>query len=97
MSSVDEKAEKVTERALRVRNALGLHARAASKLVQVTNKFSAEVTLEKDGTVVNGKSIMGVLMLAASQGSTVTVRAEGKDAEEVVEAVESLFVQGFHE
>jgi phosphocarrier protein len=93
----DEKADKVNERTLQVLNQLGLHARAASRLVQLTNKFQSEVTLEKDGTVVNGKSIMGVLMLAAAQGSSVTVRAEGDDADEAMAAVQTLFQQGFDE
>lgn len=97
LSQPGEGDDKVCERTLEVQNALGLHARAASKLVQCTNKFKSEVTLEKDGTVVNGKSIMGVLMLAAGQGSQVTVRAEGGDSTEAMQAVEDLFRIGFHE
>jgi phosphocarrier protein len=84
------------ERTLTVRNALGLHARAAAALVKSTGKFSCEVMLEKDGQEVNGKSIMGVLMLAAAQGSEVKVRTEGPDAEEAMAEIEGLFARGFY-
>ncbi len=80
-----------------VRNALGLHARAAAQLVKAANKFKSDVMLEKDGTEVNGKSIMGVLMLAATQGSEVNVRCEGDDAEAAMGAILALFEQGFGE
>ena len=63
-----------------IRNRLGLHARAAALLVKTANHFAAEMTIEKDGIEVNGKSIMGILMLAASKGSKITLKAEGKDA-----------------
>jgi phosphocarrier protein len=60
-------------------NRLGLHARAAAQLVQTTNRFLSDVTIEKDGNEVNGKSIMGLLMLAAPQGSVVSVTVAGED------------------
>ena len=63
-----------------IRNKLGLHARAAALLVKTANHFTAEVTIEKDGIEVNGKSIMGILMLAASKGTKITLKTEGKDA-----------------
>ena len=62
------------ERAIMIANELGLHARAATKFVQIAGKFPCDVTVEKDGHEVNGKSIMGVLMLVASKGSVVTIR-----------------------
>ena len=78
-------------------NALGLHARAAAQLVKLANRFPCEVFIVKDGQEVNGKSIMGVLMLAATQGSAVSVRAEGADAEAAVKAIGELFKAGFGE
>ncbi len=63
-----------------VKNKLGIHARPAALLVQAAAKFTSEITLEKDGLAINGKSIMGVMMLAAEVGSVITVRVEGKDA-----------------
>jgi phosphocarrier protein len=80
-----------------IRNRLGLHARAAALLVKTANRFAADVTLEKDGIEVNGKSIMGILMLAAAKGSKVTVKAEGRDALEAVEALGKLIENKFGE
>lgn len=80
-----------------VKNPLGLHARAAAHLVKAANRFQCDVILEKDGTEVNGKSIMGVLMLAATQGSGVTVRCEGADAAAAIEEIGRLFEAGFGE
>jgi phosphocarrier protein HPr len=85
------------QRTFEVRNPLGLHARAAAHLVKAANRYRCDVLLEKDGTEVNGKSIMGVLMLAATQGSGVTVRCEGDDANEAVEEISRLFETGFGE
>ena len=80
-----------------IRNRLGLHARAAALLVKTANRFQAEVTLEKDGVEVNGKSIMGVLMLAASKGSKVTVRAEGDGALAALQTIGKLIEDKFGE
>ena len=80
-----------------IRNRLGLHARAAALLVKAANKFSAEVTIEKDGVEVNGKSIMGILMLAASKGSKITVKVRGEDAPEALQALGKLIVHKFGE
>ena len=86
------------EQTLTIVNELGLHARAATKFVQLAAKYSTcEVSLVKDGHEVNGKSIMGVLMLVASKGSTVTVRARGKDAEAAVSALCQLIKERFGE
>jgi len=78
-------------------NRLGLHARAAAVLVQTVSRFTSEVKLEKDGVEVNGKSIMGVLMLAAPKDSTVTVCVEGEDEAEAMSAIEALINDGFGE
>ena len=78
-------------------NKLGLHARAAAQLVQTANRFKSDVTVEKDDTEVNGKSIMGLLMLAAPQGSSVHLTVAGEDAEAAMEAIGNLINDGFGE
>jgi phosphocarrier protein len=78
-------------------NALGLHARAAAQLVKLANRFRCDVYLEKEEQEVNGKSIMGVLMLAATRGSTILVRTEGEDAEPALKALGELIDNGFGE
>lgn len=85
------------QRALLIVNELGLHARAATKFVQIAGKFPCEVTVEKDGHEVNGKSIMGVLMLVASKGTTIVVRGKGPRADEAVEALAALVAERFGE
>ena len=82
---------------LEIRNKLGLHARAAAKLVQCANRFESEVRVERRGQSVNGKSIMGVMMLAASQGTTVVVEAAGPDEQETMAAIEQLILDRFGE
>ena len=82
---------------LEIKNKLGLHARAAALLVQTVNRFSAEVKIIKDGQVVDGRSILGVLTLAATRGSKIRVEADGEDAEEAMRAVEKLVEKKFHE
>ena len=85
-------------REITINNKLGLHARAAAKLVAVANSYSAEVTLEKQGQRVNGKSIMGVMMLAASKGSVIAIKVSGDEEDEVmrklVELIEDKFGEG---
>ena len=78
-------------------NNLGLHARAATKLVQLATKYPCEITVTKDGHEVNGKSIMGVLMLVASKGSTVVLKAKGDKAAECIDAVAKLIDDKFGE
>ncbi len=78
-------------------NRLGLHARAAAQLVQTANRFLSDVTVEKDDNDVNGKSIMGLLMLAAPIGSTITVTVSGEDAVEAINAIRKLINDGFGE
>ncbi len=78
-------------------NALGLHARAAAQLVQTANRFRSEIHVEKDGMQVNGKSIMGVLTLAAAKGSAIVVSCEGDDAENAMIALAKIIENGFGE
>ena len=83
------------EQRAKVKNKLGIHARPAALLVQAAAKFTSEITLEKDGLAINGKSIMGVMMLAAEVDSVITVRVEGEDARDaldhIVEMIELKF------
>ena len=85
------------QRTFVVVNTLGLHARAAAQLVQAANRFRSEIHVEKDGTTVNGKSIMGVLTLAAAKGSSITVSCEGDDAEHAMTALAKIIENGFGE
>lgn len=84
-------------RDVRIPNELGLHARPAAEFVKLSSRFDAEVYIARDDLEVNGKSIMGVMMLAAECGSTVRIRAEGRDAAEAVEALAALVENGFGE
>lgn len=85
------------ERELHVSNRLGLHARAAAKLVQLLSGFQSQVTLVGRGREVNAKSIMGVLLLAAAPGTTLVMRAQGEDEAEAVAAAAALFERRFDE
>jgi len=87
----------VVEKKMLIQNELGLHARAATKLVQTASKFPCEITVSKDGHEVNGKSIMGVLMLVASKGTTVVLKAKGEKAQEAVDAIGKLIDDKFGE
>ncbi len=78
-------------------NRLGLHARAAAKLVTLATKFQSEIRVRKDQREVSGKSIMGVMMLAAAQGSAITLIAEGVDATTALDELASLVAQRFGE
>jgi phosphocarrier protein len=78
-------------------NRLGIHARPAALFVKTATKFASDIRVEKDGETIDGKSIMGLMMLAAGQGSELTVTARGRDAEAAVEALEHLFQQKFNE
>lgn len=86
-----------SERTITIKNELGMHARAATKFVQLAGKFPCEVTVSKDGHDVNGKSIMGVLMLVASKGSVITIRAKGAQADDAVAALAQLVDDKFGE
>jgi phosphocarrier protein HPr len=82
---------------LLIENRLGLHARAAAQIVKAASGFSAKILLNKDGIEVDGKSIMGIMMMAAAKGSTVLVSAEGGDEEKALEGMEKLFKEKFGE
>ncbi len=75
----------------------GLHARPAAEFVKLANKYEAEILVSKDGLEVNGKSIMGVMMLAAERGSKIEIRARGADAEQAVDALVALVTNCFGE
>jgi phosphocarrier protein len=81
----------------RISNKLGLHARPSAQLTQVAGKFASEIYIAKNGRRVNAKSIMGVMMLAAGPGSTVTVDAEGPDEGQAIDAIASLIASRFGE
>jgi phosphocarrier protein HPr len=87
----------VIEREAHIVNQDGLHARPAAQIVKLANNFTSEIELSKDGVSVNGKSIMGVMMLAAEFGSSITIRANGPDAQQAVEALVQLVEGGFGE
>ncbi len=84
-------------RELEILNKLGLHARAAAKLVQCAGRFASRVDIERRGQSVNGKSIMGVMMLAASQGTRIRVETAGEDEEAAMAAIEALVGDRFGE
>ncbi|MES1942834.1 phosphotransferase system, phosphocarrier protein HPr [Salinisphaera sp. PC39] len=85
------------QRDVAIVNKLGLHARAASKLVTEASRFDSDIRVAKDGREVSGKSIMGVMMLAAARGSRIRITAEGDDAEAALDALEELIRDRFGE
>ncbi len=85
------------ERSVTIANKLGLHARPAAEIVKTASRFKSHITLIRDDLEVNGKSIMGVMMLAAEYGSTVVIRADGEDAEPAVDALATLVAAKFGE
>jgi len=80
-----------------IRNRAGIHARPASQLVQLANKFSSSITIEKDSEKINAKSIMGIIALGATYNSVLRVSAHGADEQEAVSAIEKLFESKFSE
>ena len=84
-------------RQLILTNKLGMHARPAAMFVKIVTRYEAEIVVEKDGEEVNGKSIMGLMMLAAGCGSKLKVTAQGTDAEKVLEEIENLIAKKFDE
>jgi phosphocarrier protein HPr len=93
----DTAGHKPVEKTVTIVNRLGLHARAAAKLVTLAAKYQSTVQVRKDGREVSGKSIMGVMMLAAAQGSHITLVAQGPDAAEAIEALAALIANRFDE
>jgi phosphocarrier protein len=87
----------MTERTVEIVNKNGLHARPAAEIVKLSSKFKADITIVREDLEVNGKSIMGVMMLAAEFGSNILVRANGPDAEQAVNAIADLVAAKFGE
>jgi phosphocarrier protein len=87
----------VIERDIAIRNRLGLHARAAAKFVQTASRFQSEIKIRKNGEEVDGKSILGLLLLAASQGTQITIAVYGEDEAAAFAAVEDLIARSFDE
>ena len=87
----------MTERTATIVNPLGLHARPAAQFVKLASSFSAQIEVVKDGDPINGKSIMGVMMLAAEHGSSLVIRADGGDEVAAVDALVALVASGFGE
>jgi phosphocarrier protein HPr len=85
------------EREAEIVNRLGLHARAAAKLVHTAGGFKSRITVLKNGEEVDAKSILGILLLAAAQGSTITIRCDGDDEEDALKAVTGLIAERFGE
>ena len=84
-------------RAVRVTNALGLHARAAARFVRLAGTFGAQVRVDRVGRTIDGKSIMGLLLLAASRGTSITISADGPDEDAALGALTALVERGFDE
>jgi phosphocarrier protein HPr len=87
----------VIEREVAIRNRLGLHARAAAKFVQTASRYQSEIKIRKNGEEVDGKSILGLLLLAASQGTQITIAVDGEDEAAAFAAVEDLISRSFDE
>jgi phosphocarrier protein HPr len=87
----------VTERSIEIKNKLGLHARAAAKLVHTAARFKADIKIRKGEEEVDGKSILGILLLAAGRGSSILVRADGQDERDALDAIEKLIDAKFDE
>lgn len=85
------------ERSAKIVNPLGMHARPAAEFVKIATRFKSKVDVQRDELSVNGKSIMGVMMLAAEQGSSLLIRVEGADAEQAMDALCALVAAGFNE
>ena len=92
-----ESTRPMAQREFTIQNKLGIHARPAAQFVKTASRFSSEVRVEKDGEEVDGKSIMGLMMLAAGHGSVISVAAEGADADAALEALADLIGRKFEE
>lgn len=89
--------EGANSKSFEVKNKLGLHARAAAQFVRVSSKYDSDIRIKKDGYEVDGKSILGVLSLAAIKGSTIEILAEGDDSQQAFEEISALIECGFGE
>ena len=97
MSATRKSRKNIHERELTVSNKLGIHARPAAMFVKTANRFHCDIFVEKDGEKVNGKSIMGLMMLAAGPGSKITVSVEGEDGTPALDELEALLKRKFDE
>ncbi len=95
--SSDAGASDKLEKEVAIVNRLGMHARPAAMFVRIASRFRCEIWVEKDGEQINGKSIMGLMMLAAGQGSKLKIRCEGPDADKAMEELEALIAAKFNE
>jgi phosphocarrier protein len=93
----DNTGEREINKSFTIINKLGVHVRPATQLVKIANKFDSDIYIKKDDLEVDGKSIMGILMLAASRGSKIIIRADGEDAKEAIEELGSLIIGKFGE
>ncbi len=87
----------MTERSVTTVNKLGIHARPAAEIVKLASRFRSDITIVRDDLEVNGKSIMGVIMLAAERGATIVLRAEGEDSDAALDALTALVAERFGE
>ena len=87
----------MAEQSVQILNKNGLHARPAAEIVKAASKFKSDITISREDIEVNGKSIMGVMMLAAECGATITLRASGPDADDAIAAIASLVARKFGE
>jgi phosphocarrier protein HPr len=94
---VSDPAQSIARQERKIRNRAGMHARAAVKFVQLASHFQSDIRVVRDGTSVNGKSIMGLLTLVAALGFSIVIEAEGPDAQAAVEALADLVDNGFGE
>jgi phosphocarrier protein HPr len=90
-------SDNMLKKTFEIKNKLGLHARPAALFVQLTNKYKSSVKVSKDNEEVNGKSIMGLMMLAAEQGSQITIIVEGEDAQQLLDKIEEMIAHKFDE
>ena len=90
-------SEAILSKRLEIKNRLGLHARAAAQLVEIARQFDADISIVKDGQAVDGKSILGILLLAASQGTRIVISVSGEDEVDAFAAVEDLVTRSFDE
>ena len=87
----------MAERSVKIVNKLGIHARPAAEIVKTASRFGSNITIVRDDLEVNGKSIMGVMMLAAEQGATIDIKADGPDADAALDALAAVIADGFGE
>lgn len=95
--SISQSREPVLSKIFMIKNKFGLHARPSASFVQTASRFHSDIKVEKDGQVADGKSILDLMMLAAAQGARITIKAQGEDAQEALQALEELIEKRFGE